>query len=346
MRTGDRESGAAPTRRRSHRVNRRELMLLLGGAMTAAPALRAQQKSMPVIGFLSLASPRSIASYLASFNEGLTEAGYVDRQNVAVEYRWAEGRQDRLPELAADLVGRKVDVILSSGGPVPARAAKNATPTIPIVFITGDPIGEGLVTSLARPGGNLTGVSILTTELMPKRIELLCELVPQARTIALLVNPNTGAKRMEEMIQAVQEAAQVKGVQLHVLKAGIESEIDAAFATLAQLQADALAVSNDPYFNTRGDQIVALAARHPVPAIYGSRDPVAAGGLISYGSNTAVAYRRAATYVTRILAGSKAADLPVEQPTTFELVVNLKTANALGLSVSPSILARATEVIE
>jgi putative tryptophan/tyrosine transport system substrate-binding protein len=281
-----------------------------------------------------------------SFRQGLAEAGYVEGQNVAAEYRWAEGRQDRLPELAADLVGRNVNVILTSGGPVPARAAKNATSTIPIVFIAGDPVGEGLVTSLARPGGNLTGVSILTTELMPKRIELLSELVPQARAIALLVNPNTGAYRMEGMIRDVQEAAQVKGLQLHVLKAGTEGEIDTAFAMLSQLQPGGLAVSNDPFFNSRRDQIVALAARQSIPAIYASRDPVAGGGLISYGSSTIGAYRRAAAYVGRILAGAKPADLPVEQPTTFELVVNLKTASALGLTVPPSILARASEVIE
>jgi putative ABC transport system substrate-binding protein len=301
---------------------------------------------MPVIGILGLASPASFASFLASFRQGLAEAGYVEGQNVAAEYRWAEGRQDRLPELAADLVGRNVNVILTSGGPVPARAAKNATSTIPIVFIAGDPVGEGLVTNLARPGGNLTGVSILTTELMPKRIELLSELVPQARAIALLVNPNTGAYRMEGMIRDVQEAAQVKGLQLHVLKAGTEGEIDTAFAMLSQLQPGGLAVSNDPFFNSRRDQIVALAARQSIPAIYASRDPVAGGGLISYGSSTIGAYRRAAACVGRILAGTKPADLPVEQPTTFELVVNLKTASALGLTVPPSILARTSEVIE
>jgi putative ABC transport system substrate-binding protein len=220
---------------------------------------------------------------VASFHQGLKEAGYVEGQNVAIEYRWAEGRHDRLPALAAELVSRKVDVIATSGGPVPAGAAKNATSTIPIVFIAGDPVGEGLVTSLARPGGNLTGISIMSTELMPKRIELLLELVPQARMIALLVNPNTGAERMEGMIHEVQEAARVKGVLLHIPRAGSEGDIDAAFATLVQLQAGALAVSNDPYFNSRRDQLVALAARHAVPAIYAARDPVAAGGLISYG---------------------------------------------------------------
>ena len=326
-------------------MRRRELLLTVT-ALMAARAVRAQQKAMPVIGFLSLASPGPFAPFIAAFRQGLSENGYTEGQNVAIEYRWAEGRHDRLPELAADLVARKVDVILSSGGPVPARAAKNATTTIPIVFIAGDPIAEGLVASLARPNGNLTGVSIMTTEIMPKRIELLTELVPQAGTIALLVNPNTGGKRMEEMVEAVQQAARVKGVQLHVLKAGTESEIDDAFATLVQLHTGALAVSNDPFFNIRRDQIVALAARFAIPAIYAGRDPVPAGGLISYGSSTIGAYRRAAAYVGRILAGAKPSDLPVEQPTTFELVVNLKTAKALGLTVPPSILARASEVIE
>jgi putative tryptophan/tyrosine transport system substrate-binding protein len=326
-------------------MRRRELLLTVT-ALMAARAVRAQQKAMTVIGFLSLASPGPFAPFIAAFRQGLSENGYTEGQNVAIEYRWAEGRHDRLPELAADLVARKVDVILSSGGPVPARAAKSATTTIPIVFIAGDPIAEGLVASLARPNGNLTGVSIMTTEIMPKRIELLTELVPQAGTIALLVNPNTGGKRMEEMVEAVQQAARVKGVQLHVLKAGTESEIEDAFATLVQLHTGALAVSNDPFFNIRRDQIVALAARYAIPAIYAGRDPVPAGGLISYGSSTIGAYRRAAAYVGRILAGAKPSDLPVEQPTTFELVVNLKTAKALGLTVPPSILARASEVIE
>jgi putative ABC transport system substrate-binding protein len=327
-------------------MQRRCFIALLGSAIALPCVAAGQPKAIPVIGILGLASPASYAPFLASFHQGLAEAGYVEGQNVATEYRWAEGRQDRLPELAADLVGRNVNVILTSGGPVPARAAKNATSTIPIVFIAGDPVGEGLVTSLARPGGNLTGVSILTTELMPKRIELLSELVPQARAIALLVNPNTGAERMEGMIRDVQEAARVKGLQLHVLKAGTEGEIDTAFATLAQQQAGGLAVSNDPFFNSRRNQIVALAARQSIPAIYAGREPVAGGGLISYGSSTIGAYRRAAAYVGRVLAGAKPADLPVEQPTTFELVVNLKTASALGLTVPPSILARASEVIE
>jgi putative ABC transport system substrate-binding protein len=328
-------------------MNRGDLLILLPVTGLAWPLpAAAQQKAMPVIGFLGLASPGSFAPFVAAFHQGMSETGYVEGQNVAIEYRWAEGHHDRLPALATELVDRRVDVIATSGGPVPARAAKNATATIPIVFVAGDPIGEDLVSSLARPGANLTGISIMSTELMPKRIELLSELVPQARLIALLVNPNTGAERMEGMIRDVQEAARVKGLQLHILRAGNESEIDTGFATLVQLHAGALAVSNDPYFNSRRDQIVALAARHAVPAIYAGREPVVAGGLISYGSNTTGAYRRAGAYVGRILAGAKPADLPVEQPTTFELVINLKTAQALGLTVPPSILSRADEVIE
>jgi len=263
---------------------------------------------------------------------------------VAIESRWTEGRYDRLPALAADLVGRKVDVIVTQAPPA-ARAAKNATSTIPIVFVVGDdPIAEGLVASLARPGANLTGVSMLTGELMPKRLELLSELVPAARAIALLANPN-GATT-ERMIRDVQEAARAKGVRLPILRAGTESEIDAAFPALDQLHAGALIVGDDPFFASRREQLVALASRHAIPAIYEWREYVAAGGLISYGTSLASLYRQAGIYAGKILNGAKPADLPVQQPTKFELVINLKTAKALGLVVPQPLLARADEVIE
>jgi ABC-type uncharacterized transport system substrate-binding protein len=300
---------------------------------------------MPVISFLGIASPGPFVPFLAAFHEGLSETGYVGGQNVAIEHRWAEGRFDRLPALAADLVGLKVDVIATSGGTEAALAAKNATSTIPIVFNTGgDPVATGLVASLARPGGNLTGVSMMFTELMPKLLELLCELVPQARVIALLVNPtNTLA---EGMIRDVQEAARAKGVQLTILKAATESEIDAAFATLVQRQTGGLVVGTDALFGSWHEQLVALASRHAVPAIYWRREFAAEGGLISYGPSLAAGYSLVGVYAGKILKGAKPADLPVQQPTTFELVVNLKTAKALGLTIPPSILARADEVIE
>jgi putative tryptophan/tyrosine transport system substrate-binding protein len=326
-------------------MRRRELMLLLGGAMTAARALHAQQKEIPVIGWLGSASPGPFAPYVAAFHQGLDESGYVDGQNLAIEYRWAEGRFDRLPALAADLVGRKVDVIASTGGDAATLAAKNATSTIPVVFITGsDPVERGLVASFARPGGNLTGVTILTASLMSKRFELLSELVPQAGVMALLVNPNNTSA--ERGIREVQEAARAKGVQLHIVKAGAESEFETAFASLVPLRAGALLVGTEPFFLSRREQLVALAARHGVPASYEWREFVAAGGLISYGTSLAGMYRRAGAYVGRILAGAKPADLPVEQPTKFELVINLKTASALGLTIPQSILARSDEVIE
>jgi putative tryptophan/tyrosine transport system substrate-binding protein len=327
-------------------VNRRELMLLLAGALTAARTLRAQQKPMPVIGFLSGTSPGPSASFVAAFHQGLSETGYVEGQNVAIEYRWAEGRYDRLPALAADLVGRKVDVIATSaGGQNAVLAAKSATSTIPIVAVMGDdPVATGLVTSLARPGGNLTGVSFLVVELMQKRLELLSELVPQAKVIALLVNPNN--ENTPRIMRDVQEAARVKSLQLPILKAGTESEIDAAFAAFVKLHAGALVIGPDAFFSSRREQLVALLSRDAVPAIYHLREFAAAGGLITYGASLTAVFRQAGTYAGRILKGEKPADLPVQQPTTFELVVNLNTAKALGLTVPPSILARADEVIE
>jgi putative tryptophan/tyrosine transport system substrate-binding protein len=325
-------------------MNRRELMLLLGGAMTTARALQAQQKGVPVIGYLNGTSPVPGETSLAAFRQGLGETGYVEGQNLAIEYRWAMGRYDWLPVLAADLVARKVDVIAATGGS--ARPAKNATSTIPIVFTgSGDPVADGLVASLARPAGNVTGVTYMTPELTPKWVELLSEMVPQAGVIALLVNPND-APNAERTMRDVQEAARTKGVELLILKAGTESEIETAFATLMQMRADALVIGGDTFFSSQGNQLAGLALSHAIPAIYEWREFAAAGGLISYGPSVTGTYRRVGTYVGRILKGTKPADLPVEQPTTFELVVNLKTAKALGLTVPPSILARADEVIE
>jgi ABC-type uncharacterized transport system substrate-binding protein len=323
-------------------MTRREFTLLLGGMMAAARPMRAQQKAMPVIGFLS-ATSSGRAAPLAAFRNGLSDTGYIEGQNLAIEYRWAEDHYERLAALAADLVGRKVDVILASGADVSAFAAKGATSTMPIVFtVAGDPVERGLVASLARPGGNLTGVTGFASELVPKRLELLSELVPQAGVVALLVNPNS--PNAEHVMRDVQEAARVKGVQLDILKAGTEAEIDAAFAMLGQQHTGALLVAGVPF--SRREQLVALASRHAVPAIYPWREATEAGGLISYGSSVAAVYRLLGTYVGKILKGAKPADLPVQQPTTFELVVNLNTAKTLGLAVPPSILARADEVIE
>jgi len=326
-------------------MKRRELMLLLGGAAIAWPhTSRAQQKAMPVIGFLSAGSPGGPDPYDTQFRLGLSETGFVEGQNVLIEYRWADDRYDRLPALAADLVGRKVDVIVTGSGPS-TLPAKSATAAIPIIFFTGDdPVAAGLVASLARPGGNLTGVTIIATELMAKRLELLSELVPQAQGLALLVNPDNPLS--ERVIREVREAANAKGVQLSILKAGTESEIDAAFATLVQLHSGALVVGPDAVFARRLEQLVALASRHAVPAIYWKREFAAAGGLISYGASFAAVFRQLGIYAGRILKGEKPADLPVQQPTKFELVINLKTANALGLTVPQALLARADEVIE
>jgi putative tryptophan/tyrosine transport system substrate-binding protein len=324
-------------------VTRRQLMALLGGAMITPRALRAQQKAMPVIGVLGSGSPGPNAPFLAAFRQGLSETGYVEGQDVAIEYRWAEGHYDRLPGLAADLVGSKVDVIATGGTPS-VLAAKSATSTIPIVFSSGDPVEGGVIASLSRPGGNLTGVSDMNTELTPKRLELLSELVPQAKVIAVLVNPDNAIA--ERIIREAQEAARAKGLQLLILKADTDDEIDAAFATLLQLHASALVLPGDSFFNSRREQLVALASRHAVPAIYELREFAAAGGLISYGPSRTGTWRLMGIYAGKILKGAKPADLPVQQPTTFELVVNLNTAKTLGLTVPLSILARADEVIE
>jgi putative ABC transport system substrate-binding protein len=327
-------------------MQRRTFLLLpAGGVAGWSLAAHAQQQAMPVIGFLSPASPGPFASIVAAFRHGLVETGYVEGTNVAFEFRWAEGRYDRLPALAADLVDRKVDLIVTIVGTPPALAAKNATSTIPILFATvGDPVGSGLVASLARPGGNVTGLSNVTTELVPKLIELLSELVPHARVIALLVNPHNAAHG--DLAKQAEEAARSKGVRLAVLKAGIESEMDTVFASFVQLQAGALVIGADPLFFALRDRLLALALRHAVPVIYWRRELVVSGGLISYGPSFPALYRTAGIYAGKILKGAKPADLPVAQPTKFELVINLKTAKALGLTVPQSLLAFADEVIE
>ena len=330
-------------------MRRRELILALGGAAVTAPfGGRAAQPPMPVIGYLGIASPDGYAPFVAALRQGLGENGYVEGENLTIEYRWAEGRYDLLPALAADLVGRKVGVIVTTGGDAGALAAKKATSTIPIVFISGgDPVGEGIIASLARPGGNVTGVSLLTFELAPKRFELLLELVSEAKVVVLLANPkNSSWQHSRRVIDDVEQAARVKRLAFHLLKASSESEIDAAFATLGRLHADALVVGSDAFFNNRRVQLVQLASRYAVPAVYEWREFAIAGGLMSYGTSLAGAYRLTGGYCGKILKGAKPADLPVQQPTEFELVINLKTAKALGLTVPPSLLARADEVIE
>jgi len=327
-------------------VNRRKLLSLIGAAAAlvgGAREARAQQKPMPVIGWLG--NPGANAPFLVAFRQGLSETGYVEGQNLAIEFRGAEGRYDRWPALAADLVARHVDVIVAAAGADAALAAKRATSTIPIVFTgAGDPVRDGLVASLAHPGGNLTGFSNLGGETVRKRLELLAELIPQAKVIAVLVNPkNSNAERITGDLQ---EVARAKGVQLPILKAATAVEIDAAFASLVQLQPGALVVVGDPFFFNRREQLVTLASRHAVPAFYSLREYAVAGGLISYGADQTDVPRRAGTYTGRILKGEKPADLPVEQPTKFELVINLKTAKALGLAVPPILLAQADEVIE
>ena len=324
---------------------RRDFLVGLGAALGWSVAASAQQKAMPVIGILGIATAAAYVPWIAAFRRGLEETGYVEGQNVTTEYRWAEDRVDRLPALAAELVDRKVDVIATTGGTAGALAAKAATSTIPIVFTGGgDLVAAGVVTSLARPSGNITGISIMGAEMMPKRFELLSELVPQARVIALLVNPSNPTT--EPTTRDVQAAARAKGIQVAILNAGTEGEIDSAFASIVELSADALLVGADPLFNNRRQQLVALASRHPIPAMYEWRESVEAGGLISYGPSLRDLVRQAGAYAGRILAGARPADLPIQQPTKFELLINLKTAKTLGLTAPQALLARADEVIE
>jgi putative ABC transport system substrate-binding protein len=328
-------------------MRRREFITLLGGTAASWPlAARAQQPAMPVIGLLVTGSAEPNAPFVEAFRKGLNEAGFAERQNLAIEYRYGQNDRARLSELAADLVGRRVAVIATMGGSASSFAAKAATSTIPIVFEAGtDPVRAGLVASLSRPGGNLTGVSILAAEIEPKRLGLLHQLLPRATRFAALINPGPGPAA-ESKVNDLQTAAAAIGVQIDMLYATNSGEIDAAFASLAQKRIDALLVSTSPLFSDRGVQIATLAARHAVPAMYFERRLAVAGGLVSYGPSYPDQIRQVGIYVGRILKGEKPTDLPVMQPTKFDLVINLQTAKTLGIDVPPTLLALADEVIE
>jgi putative tryptophan/tyrosine transport system substrate-binding protein len=325
-------------------MRRREFIALVGAGAVALPvAARAQQPAMPVVGFLNGGSPDSYAHHVAAFSQGLTEAGYIDGQNVAIEYRWAKGQSNLLRALAVDLANRRVAVLVTSGS-LAAQAARSATATIPIVFNVTDPVRQGLAASLNRPDGNATGVNVLAGELGPKRLELLRELVPKAVSVALLVNPSSPIAALQ--IAQFQESARAAGVRLQTLKAARQDEFGAAFAEVLRGGVDAMVVAADPFFNDRRDQLVALAANHAIPTIYEWREFVDAGGLMSYGASLEDTYRQLGVYAGKILKGAKPADLPIEQPTKFELAINLKTAKELGLNFPQSLLVRADHVIE
>jgi putative ABC transport system substrate-binding protein len=328
-------------------MRRREFITLLGGAAAIWPLVaRAQQPAIPVIGFLHPASIDVVADRVRTFRQGLKDTGFIEGENVAIEYRWAEDQIERLPALAAELVRRKVTVIAAVGGNVPALAAKTATTTIPIVFAVGeDPVGLGLVASIARPGGNLTGINFLAAELHAKRLELLRELVPGAVRLAVLINPGN-AVNAETTLRDVQAAARAVGLQMQIIRASTSREIDAAFATMARERTDALLVGGDPFFNSRRVQLALLTARHAISAIYSSREYAEVGGLMSYGPNFFDAFRQVGVYVGRILKGAKPADLPVVQSSKFELVINAQTARIIGLTVPPTLITRADDVIE
>jgi putative ABC transport system substrate-binding protein len=327
-------------------MQRRKFLGILGGTAVAWPLLaKAQQRSMPAIGFLNTASPEPFAEYLKAFHEGLGSTGYAEGRNVAIEYRWAQGSRERVKEMAADLVRRRVDVIAATGGSPAALAAKAATTTIPIVFQVGvDPDRIGLVASLASPGGNVTGATMLAADLASKRLEILRELAPKANSMGALFNPAGPAAKLQ--MNDLRSAATALGVHVHIQEASAARDIDAAFRRLASLQVDVLFIGADPLFNEQSERIAALTLRHRLPAIYQFRPVAAAGGLLSYGGNLTDAYHQAGSYTGRVLKGDKPADLPVQQSTKVELIVNLKTAKALGVTMPQTLLARADEIIE